>query len=82
MLFATNFQIIQEKKYVNVSVSEWHRSGGEEKSAQERGKTVETDEPGDGYFCTILSPYILHYTILSTFLQARNFSKEKEKKLY
>lgn len=80
MLFAANLQIIQEKKYVNVSVSEWQGWGGEEKRAQERGKIVEIDEPGDGYFCTILSLYILHYTILSTFLQAWNFSKEKEKK--
>lgn len=61
-------------------MSEWQGWGGEEKSAQERGKMVEINEPGDGYFCTVLSLYILHYTIPSTFLQAWNFSKEKEKK--
>ena len=61
-------------------MSEWQGGGGEEKRAQERGTIVEIDEPGDGYFCTVLLLYILHYTILSTFLQAWNFSKEKEKK--
>ena len=65
---------------MNVSVSEWQGWGGEEKSAQERGKTVEINEPGDGYFCTVLSLYILHYTIPSTFsmFEYPHHKQEKE----